>query len=158
MCSSDLIKPGSGSVIPEVWLESDADGNPYALTFGRLLHKIMEKSWWDANRFQSDIRTYLESEGVFEGQAAYLEDLDEILQRFRSDNFYTVLQNLPINRKFPELPILGWLGNKAFYYRVSGIMDLLYQRDDGQWIVLDYKTDHETPVRSEEHTSELQSH
>ncbi|OIO66440.1 MAG: hypothetical protein AUJ47_01415 [Candidatus Marinimicrobia bacterium CG1_02_48_14] len=145
----DWVNPGSGSFIPEVMTDADEDGNPYALTFGRVLHRIMEMGWWDVRKYGNDIKTYLETEGVFEGQAAYFTDLHEILARFHASAFFREYSALAKNQKFPELPILGWLENATHRYRVTGIMDLLYHREDGQWVVLDYKTDQEIPEFSD---------
>ncbi len=139
------VSPESDYFVPEVMATAGEDGNPYALTFGRVLHKIMEMGWWDSVTHQNDIRIFLESEGVFLDQETYFTDLDQTLRQLKSDPFYAELQNLGEDKNFPELPILGWLENESCLYRVTGIMDLLYQRDDGQWVVLDYKTDQGIP-------------
>lgn len=140
----DWITPGSGSSIPELITTTDEDGNPYALTFGRVLHRALEMGWWDVSAHTHEIEQFLASEGISRSRAFYLTELEAILTQFRASVFFRAFQALPTAQKFPELPLVGWLENRDYQYRVTGILDLLYQRDDGQWVVLDYKSDQET--------------
>ncbi|NQV40777.1 MAG: UvrD-helicase domain-containing protein [Candidatus Marinimicrobia bacterium] len=117
-----------------------------ALTFGRLLHRAMEMEWFVPENHDGEIKLFLEDEGVIEEEAqeSFLKDLRECLSIYRDSILSKELAFLsPVNR-LPELPVFGYLKSKTHMFKVSGIIDLLYQRDD-EWVVLDYKTDKELP-------------
>jgi len=121
-----------------------------ALTFGRLLHRAMEMEWFIPENHEADIKLYLEDEGVVEGEAQepFLLDLKECLQIYRGSGLAKKLSGLPASSRLPELAVFGYLTSSTHVYKVSGIIDLLYQLGD-EWVVLDYKTDKELPVASE---------
>ena len=117
-----------------------------ALTFGRLLHRVMEMEWFDPEHYEGAIKLFLEDEGTIEQEAQepFLTDLRECLTIYRESQLSKNLAALPAISRLPELPVFGYLESKTHVYRVSGIIDLLYQKDD-EWVVLDYKTDKELP-------------
>ena len=117
-----------------------------ALTFGRLLHRAMEMEWFVPENHDEEIKLFLEDEGVIEkaDQASFLNDLRECLSIYRDSHLSKQLANLPGVDRLPELPVFGYLKSKTHMYKVSGIIDLLYQNND-EWVVLDYKTDKELP-------------
>ena len=118
-----------------------------ALTFGRLLHRVMEMEWHDTVRYRGQIDQFLLNEGVVDPdlQSAFLTDLEACLSIYRHSSLAVELAQLPASRKLPELPVFGYLKNDQHVYKVSGIIDLLYRQGD-DWIVLDYKTDKELPA------------
>ena len=117
-----------------------------ALTFGRLLHRAMEMEWFVPENHGDEIHLFLEDEGVIEPdqQALFLNDLTDCLSIYRRSELAGTLAKLPVSKKLPELPVFGYLRNESHVYKVSGIVDLLYQAK-GKWVVLDYKTDRELP-------------
>ncbi len=120
-----------------------------ALTFGRLLHRAMEMEWFDIEKYSKEIKLFLEDEGIVdpEGQNPFLDDLRHCLDIYRRSELDQKVATLPSANKLPELPVFGYLKSSSRVYKVSGIIDLLYQ--EGQdWIVLDYKTDKELPDES----------
>jgi ATP-dependent exoDNAse (exonuclease V) beta subunit len=121
-----------------------------ALTFGRLLHRVMEMAWFDPEQYRPEILHFLMEEGVMEEalQAEFLQDLDACLKIYQQSSLATELEEVPQAKKLAEMPIFGYLRNEKMVYKVSGIIDLLYW-DGQQWIVLDYKTDRELPANPE---------
>jgi len=117
-----------------------------ALTFGRLLHRAMEMEWFVPEKHADEIKLFLEDEGVIDRdvQMPFLADLSECLEIYRKSSLAAELAVLPDASRLPELPVFGYLKNSTHVYKVSGIIDLLYQVD-GEWVVLDYKTDKELP-------------
>ena len=117
-----------------------------ALTFGRLLHRAMEMEWFIPDTHEAEIKLFLEDEGVVEkaAQEAFLTDLRECLTNFRDSELSKKLAALSNVNRLPELPVFGYLQSKTHVFKVSGIIDLLYE-DGDEWVVLDYKTDKELP-------------
>lgn len=124
----------------------DLDLETAALTFGRLLHRAMELEWFDPVKFAPEIKSYLEAEGVVDpqSQAAFVEDLTQCLTIYRNSNLSAKIAALPAKDKMPEIPVFGYIQNGTNVFKVSGIIDLLYQEGE-EWVVLDYKTDKELP-------------
>jgi len=125
-----------------------------ALTFGRLLHKAMEMEWVDLEVHEPEIRLFLEEENVLETeiQEVFLTDLRECLSLYENSELAKRLSRLPPGSRLPELPVFGYLENERHVYKVTGIIDLLFE-EDGKWVVLDYKSDKELPS-----PNELQQH
>jgi len=121
-----------------------------ALTFGRLLHRAMEMEWFDPDQHQTAIQLFLEDEGLpnRQDQQPLLDDLAACLDIYRQSQLAEKLAGLATSDKLPELPVFGYLKSKSRVYKVSGIIDLLYL-EDGEWVVLDYKTDQELPEHPE---------
>ncbi len=121
-----------------------------ALSFGRLLHRAMEMQWFDPESHAEDIKLFLEDEGIVEStlQKPFLNDLKECLEIYRKSDLAVQLSLIPNSGHLPELPIFGYLKNGTHVFKVSGIIDLLYQTGD-EWVVLDFKTDKELPDQSQ---------
>ena len=121
-----------------------------ALTFGRLLHRAMEMEWFISEDHADEIKLFLEDEGVVaeEDQRPFLDDLRECLKIYRESSLASQLASLSDTERLPELPVFGYMQNATHVFKVSGIIDLLYQLDD-EWVVLDYKTDKELPKPDE---------
>ena len=121
-----------------------------ALTFGRLLHRAMEMEWFIPENHIDDIKLFLEDEDVVDqaAQEPFLIDLKDCLETYRGSDLSNRLAALPDVNRLPELPVFGYLSSNTHVFRVSGIIDLLYQ-SEGEWVVLDYKTDKELPDRAQ---------
>ena len=117
-----------------------------ALTFGRLLHRAMEMKWFIPENFDGEIKLFLEDEGLVEKEAQkpFLTDLRECLTIYRDSDLAKRLAALSGINRLPELPVFGYLKSTTHMFKVTGIIDLLYQSGD-EWVVLDYKTDKELP-------------
>jgi ATP-dependent exoDNAse (exonuclease V) beta subunit len=117
-----------------------------ALTFGRLLHRAMEMEWFIPEKYDGEIKLFLEDEGVVEveAQEPFLTDLKACLSIYQNSDLSRQLASLPDINRLPELPVFGYLKSSTHMFKVSGIIDLLYQQGD-EWVVLDYKTDKELP-------------
>ncbi|MBC8191000.1 MAG: UvrD-helicase domain-containing protein, partial [FCB group bacterium] len=118
-----------------------------ALTFGRLLHRAMEMEWYQPENHELEIKLFLEDEGVIDPdtQGPFLTDLNECLNTYRESALSRELASIPGVNRLPELPVFGYLQSKTHVFKVSGIVDLLYQNGD-EWVVLDYKTDKVLPT------------
>ncbi|MEA3287728.1 MAG: UvrD-helicase domain-containing protein [Candidatus Marinimicrobia bacterium] len=121
-----------------------------ALTFGRLLHRAMEMEWFDLQSHTESIQLFLEDEGVLssEDQQPFLDDLAACLAIYRESQLAKKLSGLAHKNKLAELPVFGYLQSESRVYKVSGVIDLLYQ-DGEEWVVLDYKSDKEMPQEAE---------
>jgi len=121
------------------------------LKFGRLLHRAMEMEWFDIDKFEEPIRLFLEDEGIGDksDQQPFMDDLQQCLSIYSSSHLAKKLATLSHNDKLPELPLFGYLQSDTRVFKVSGIIDLLYQ-DGDDWVILDYKTDKELPVQPEQ--------
>jgi len=119
--------------------------------FGTLLHRVMEMSWFDQEKYADDIQLFLESLEVTDKdeQKLFLSDLDECLSIYRDSDLAEKMAELADSHKLPELPVFGYLQSDSRVYKVSGIIDLLY-RDGDDWVVLDYKSDKELPTNPEQ--------
>lgn len=123
-----------------------------ALTFGRLLHRAMEMEWFEVESHAVDIKLFLEDEGIIETEAQelFLTDLTQCLDIYRGSTLAQKISGLSRGSKLPELPVFCYLRSETRIYKVSGIIDLLYQENE-EWVVLDYKTDRELPDQSTLH-------
>ncbi|MCF6238292.1 MAG: UvrD-helicase domain-containing protein, partial [Candidatus Marinimicrobia bacterium] len=121
-----------------------------ALTFGRLLHRALEMEWFDPQEHAESIQLFLEDEGVVspEDQQPLIVDLTQCLTTYRQSQLAEKLSRLAPADKLPERPVFGYLQSETRVFKVSGIIDLLYQ-DGDEWVVLDYKSDKELPQNPE---------
>jgi len=131
------------SVFPEVIFENGSKNNSSGelqRAFGSIFHAIIANHWWDLSIHKEDILIYIER--------AYPEiNFDEIepqlrihLSNFISSNLYQIINSLPSQKLFHELPVHGCLDNGELYLEVNGILDLLYKKSD-KWYLVDFKTD-----------------
>jgi ATP-dependent exoDNAse (exonuclease V) beta subunit len=112
----------------------------FILAFGSIFHAIIANHWWDLSVHKEDILIYIER--------AYPEiNFEEIepqlrthLSNFISNDLYQIINSLPSQELFHELPVQGWLDNGELNLEVNGILDLLYKKDD-KWYLIDFKTD-----------------
>ncbi|MEA1986571.1 MAG: PD-(D/E)XK nuclease family protein, partial [Candidatus Marinimicrobia bacterium] len=54
-------------------------------------------------------------------------------------NIIKILSDSKVEQ-YPEIPVVGWIDNGDQFYKISGIIDLLYKYKN-EWFILDYKTD-----------------
>ncbi len=141
-------KDYSGS--DESQLGDDLDLATAPKTFGLLLHRAMEMEWFSPENHLDQIRLFLEEGNVpdLEIQNQYIEDLTDCLAIYRGSQLAHKISILEQSKKLPELPVFGFLQNTTHMFKISGIIDLLYQSGD-DWVVLDYKTDREVPNKSQ---------
>ncbi|MBC8377225.1 MAG: exodeoxyribonuclease V subunit gamma [FCB group bacterium] len=135
-------------------LGDDLDLETAPKTFGLLLHRAMEMEWFIPENHLDQIRLFLEDGNVVdaETQNQFIEDLTDCLEIYRKSQIAQKISHLDSGNKLPELPVFGFLKNNTHIFKVSGIIDLLYQSGD-EWVVLDYKTDKEVP-----HGDQLKQH
>ncbi|MBT4946004.1 MAG: UvrD-helicase domain-containing protein, partial [Candidatus Marinimicrobia bacterium] len=124
----------------------DLDLETAPKTFGLLLHRAMEMEWFIPENYLDQIRLFLEDGNVNESetQNQFIEDLTDCLEIYRKSQLAQKISSLDPGHKLPEIPVFGFLKNRTNVFKVSGIIDLLYQSGD-EWVVLDYKTDKEVP-------------
>jgi len=115
------------------------EGNNFALAFGTIFHKIMEKEWFDLENSRSEISAYLQNYFPNISWEMLSENMKNHLNNFLQSDIYRKISNAA-TEKFPELPVLGWLENGEIFLQVSGVIDLLYKTEN-RWFILDYKTD-----------------
>ena len=130
-----------------VFPEKQSSGNNRAdtenganLVFGSLFHHAMEKGWFEYSAHERDFKDYLDSSHPGTKKSLLLEKLSAQLQLLRGNELFQAIRTLDDDRKYPELPVYGWINNGKCFLQISGRMDLLYE-DDGKWFCLDYKTD-----------------
>jgi len=111
-----------------------------ALSFGTIIHKIMEKEWWKNKDCKSHIKDYLKNNFPEISFYSISQELKKHITNFKKNELSRIISQIPVEDKFPEFPVIGWIDNSQKYLQVSGIIDLLY-KFEGKWFILDYKTD-----------------
>ncbi len=106
---------------------------------GSLFHYCMEQGWLDADKYQQDINAHSSHTYPELNAQELFEKLKPWLRNIKGHELSAVLLD-PDVEKYPEHKIKAWLGNDLDIVQVNGSIDLLY-RQDGRWLVLDYKTD-----------------
>jgi len=124
-------------------LEGEDDG--FALSFGRLMHKIIEMGWTDLQADHEHIQTYLQEHVATSQHGDLLEELEQCLPNYLNSHLKARLDTLSQEEKFPELPLMGWMEDTTTQYIVNGVLDLLYEFE-GRWYLVDYKTDEDPPL------------
>ena len=118
----------------------EQESSEIALSFGTIIHKIMEEEWWEIEDFRLKIEDYLTGNFPEITFDSISDELKRHLANFQKSELYPILSKIPAKDKFPELPVSGWMENPDEFLQVSGIIDLLYKYGD-KWFILDYKTD-----------------
>ncbi|MBC8382452.1 MAG: UvrD-helicase domain-containing protein [Candidatus Cloacimonetes bacterium] len=131
------------SVFPEIIFESSREENSAGechRAFGSIFHAIIANHWWNLTTHKENICIYMER--VY--PEISFEDIEQKLQthlsNFISSDLYQIVNSLPSQELFHELPVRGWLENGEIYLEVNGILDLLYKNGD-KWYIFDFKTD-----------------
>jgi len=116
--------------------------NPSARIIGDIVHEALR--YWHFTDDDVDLdalfRTYAWKHRVFEQESLEkaIHEARKLLKRFQKSDVYDWVekareQNLPV---YPELPFIYHTGKRI----VHGVIDLLLQRPDGTWSLVDYKT------------------
>ncbi|MBI1281276.1 MAG: AAA family ATPase [Anaerolineaceae bacterium] len=107
---------------------------------GEMVHKVL--GWWQFGEDHSDFDDRLDSYAwelgvVDEGQRKYaIQEAHELLDKIRKNQVYrwlTAAQQL-----YREIPFVYRTDKRI----IHGVLDVLLQRPDGSWVILDYKTSH----------------
>ena len=118
----------------------DYKPSEFALMFGTVYHKIMEEEWWENDNFNAFAEEYSNIAFPLIPFKNIEEEMSRQVNNFKSSELFPILPQIPINYKFPELPVIGCFQRENDKIQVSGIIDLLYKYNEN-WFVLDYKTD-----------------
>ncbi len=107
---------------------------------GEMVHKVL--GWWqfreDHSNFDDRLDSYAWELGVVdEGQRKYaIQEAHKLLNKMLSSQIYGWL--LDTKQLYREIPFV-YRSDKRI---IHGVLDVLLQRQDGSWVVLDYKTNH----------------
>ncbi len=123
---------------------------------GEMVHKVL--GWWqfreDHSNFDDRLDSYAWELGVVdEGQRKYaIQEAHELLDKMKKSQIYSWL--LGSKQLYREIPFV-YRSDKRI---IHGVLDVLFQRQDGSWAILDYKTSH---VKGYKHSADenlLSSH
>ncbi len=107
---------------------------------GEMVHKVL--GWWDFKEehahFDDRLDSYAWELGVVDGRQRQnaVQHAHRLLDTMQTNQVYSWLSAAV--QLYREIP---------FVYRsekriIHGVLDVLFQREDGSWVVLDYKTSH----------------
>ena len=127
--------------------EADADsgealGPPSPRTIGRIAHEILRYSNFDPASGASDemIAAIAWEQGLTDAQALRwaADEARELLASFSESEVYRMIASARAADRplYAELPFMFRLGERV----VHGVLDVLLQRADGSWAIIDYKT------------------
>ncbi|MBA3872275.1 MAG: UvrD-helicase domain-containing protein, partial [Anaerolineae bacterium] len=107
---------------------------------GEMVHKVL--GWWqfqeDGHDFDDKLDSYAWELGVVdEGQRKYaIQEAHKLISKMRNNPVFDWLKEA--QQIYREIPFV-YRSDKRI---IHGILDVLFQRQDGSWVVLDYKTSH----------------
>jgi len=107
---------------------------------GEMVHKVL--GWWqfreDHSNFDDRLDSYAWELGVVdEGQRKYaIQEAHELLDQMKKSQVYNWL--IDAQQLYREIPFV-YRSDKRI---IHGVLDVLFQRPDGSWAILDYKTSH----------------
>ncbi len=122
---------------------------------GSLYHYCVEQTWFDVNTYKNEIDDYIQGHFSEVDKNKLIAKVDALLLTTRKHPIYDVL-NDPVVEQYRELKVKAWLGKDHDLIQVNGTIDLLYQKD-GQWVIVDFKTDSSTR-RLEAYRKQIQSY
>ena len=122
---------------------------------GSIFHYCMEKGWLDADAHRKEIRQHMSAQYPDLPANDLWEKVAPWLSTVNTHDLGTVLRD-PGIKKYHELKVKGWLGSGGNVVQVNGTIDLLYKKD-GQWTILDFKTDADKR-RLPDYRTQLQSY
>lgn len=123
---------------------------------GEMVHKVL--GWWQFQEEDSNIDKRLDS---------YAWELGVVDEERRK---YAIQEAHKLIGKMLNSPVNNWLKEAKQIYReipfvyrsdkriIHGIVDVLFQRPDGSWVILDYKTSHVKGYKSGENEKLLSNH
>ncbi len=107
---------------------------------GEMVHRVL--GWWqfseDHSNFDDRLDSYAWELGVVdEGQRKYaIQEAHELLDKMKRSQVYNWLLNA--KQLYREIPFVYHSDKRI----IHGVLDVLLQRPDDSWIILDYKTSH----------------
>ena len=112
-----------------------------AATAGTVFHRCMELlDFDDPQPAGALMHRALEEQGVSVDPAAMTAELEQMLQGIRRHRLWATLTGT--RQRLRELEFVTRIGR----LEVQGVIDLLIQSADGQWLVIDYKSDRVAPA------------
>jgi ATP-dependent exoDNAse (exonuclease V) beta subunit len=106
---------------------------------GTIFHYCMERGWVNFEEHQKEIKTHISEHYAGLSKDELITKLKPWLDHVKSHEPGRIILD-PDIEKYSEHKVKGWLGNGKDIVQVNGNIDLLYHKD-GQWVILDYKTD-----------------
>jgi ATP-dependent exoDNAse (exonuclease V) beta subunit len=122
---------------------------------GNIFHYCMEKGWLDLETHKKEIKIHIRENYADLPENELMNKLKPWLDNIISHEMGRIILD-PGIEKYAEHQVKGWLGNGKDIVQVNGNIDLLY-RQNGQWVILDYKTDTSKRLLSY-YTLQLQSY
>ncbi|NDJ61682.1 MAG: UvrD-helicase domain-containing protein, partial [Chloroflexi bacterium] len=122
-------------------------------TLGEIVHKALQ--WWQSDATEDEVRELLRcyawEEGVVEVAAreAAATRAYDLLRKVLNSDLHQRLLNA--SQVFREVPVVYQTDKRL----IHGIIDVLFQRPDGVWVVVDYKTSF---VAAQPDMAQLQAH
>lgn len=104
---------------------------------GEIVHRVLRRPELPGGQRLDDILSkYAWEQGVVDdGQRGYtLQEARKLLNQTIRSDAYAWLESARV--VYRELPFIYRVGQRT----IHGILDVLFQRPDGSWVVLDYKT------------------
>lgn len=130
--------------------------NDSGLIFGSIFHTIIEKHWWKWEEHSSEIKEFIDSNYPLVSCDDLELRIKKHLENFNSSEIYTKLQLIEERNLFHEHHVTGWMDNGKTFFEVNGIIDLMYQDEEG-WTIIDFKTDR-TAQFHEQYSLQLQTY
>lgn len=123
---------------------------------GEIVHRALQ--WWrfptDSDNLQAILEQYAWEQGIIlpEDRARYVKDARRLLVKTKLSKIYGWVSNAPL--LYRELPFIFRAENR----NIHGIIDVLFQREDGTWVVLDYKTSTVKGANTQPTSAEIEAH
>ena len=122
---------------------------------GSLYHYCVEQAWFDITTCKKEIDDQILNYFSDVNKDKLIAKVDALLQTTREHPIYDIL-NDPSVEQYRELKVKAWLGKDSDLVQVNGTIDLLFQKD-GQWVIIDFKTDSSTR-RLDAYKKQIQSY
>ena len=122
----------------------DAPGHvspvPYARSFRRLVGEMVHEAlrWWQpgAEGLDNLLASYAWEQGIVDPseKERAVRDAHDLLEQYRHSQLYRSIASA--NPVYREVPFIYDTGKRILH----GIIDTLFQKPDGRWVIVDYKT------------------
>lgn len=132
---------------------------PYEVSqriIGEMVHKVL--GWWrfgqEQPNFDERLDSYAWELGVVDHnqRSNAVKDAHKLLNKMLNSEVYGWLQNAV--KMYQEIPFVYHSDKRI----VHGVLDVLFQRPDGTWAILDYKTSHVVGYKSEADKNLVSNH
>lgn len=109
---------------------------------GNVVHEALH--YWrfpdTTEKFQDVLRSYAWQQNITDEEdlALVVQKAQRLLERFQTSTIYKIMQGVRRQKLpfFAELPFIYRTDKRILH----GVIDVLFQLPEGQWVVLDYKT------------------